>query len=263
MPTGQIGTAASTNFGTRNNRYQPGILPGHSAAQDFILGRGDVDPTRFADAFGVDLYQAGLDEIGTQQAIGARAEQAGLLESTRIRDETEARREETLGYLTDEQKRASQETISQQTLDRLFAGKADQAALDAQNLIGAIRSHLGQSGVRGGAAAGMAAGVELQRLGQLTAAQRDLSVFKAQADAQDRLNRWQRAFQIGDLMNQEPSAFLADALQNVQQSALVREGLIRQERAAMAAAKAQESAGEDALFGQVLGGVFGLAGSML
>jgi len=163
-------------------------------------------------------------------------------EAQRIRDETEGRRDERLAFLTDEQQRASQPTIQDSDINRMYGKAADTAAVDAQALMRSLREQMGQSGVSGGTAAGIGAQVELQRLGQMTDARRDLRIYKANADAQDRINRYQRAFGIGEVIGQEPSPFMADALANLAGLRLYQQELGINGRLGVRAAEAAEGA---------------------
>jgi len=243
----------SRRIGSASSGTKKDPAPWETAAQERLI------PGQ--EAAYLTQYRGGFD--WSRRENTARALNASMQEASRITQETEARRTEQLGYLRGEQDRASQPTITDATIQQMYGKASDAAAAEAQNMVRNLREYLGSTGVQGGAAADLGQQIEVQRLAQLRDARRDLQIFRANADATDRLNRWARAFQIGEVIGQEPSPFLSDAIQALAGVRLTQEGIGANLEAARIQAQAAESAGEQSLFGSIAGGVLGLAGSAL
>ena len=162
-------------------------------------------------------------------------------------------------FMSQQFEAADAPTYTQADLEREYGRASDQASADSQEMMRALREHLGAAGVRGGAAGALGAQVELQRLGQLTGARRDLRIFKAQADAQDRIQRYQRAMGYTAATSElGPSPFYADVLGSLFQAKLGQAGIERGYQAAKESAKAAKKSSK---FGFL--DVLGLATSVI
>lgn len=204
----------------------------------------------------------GEDAGGKRENVN-RALGASIQEAQRIQQETDARREQQLSYLQTEQGLASQPTMTSQDIERMYSQQTDRIGADTQALVKNLREYLGSSGIQGNAALDMAGQIEVQRLAQERDARRDLHIFRANADATDRLNRWARAFQIGDVIGKEPSPFLSDAIQALAGVRLTQQGLGVAYDTAQMQARAAENAGNQAFAGNLIGAGVSLAGTAL
>lgn len=186
-------------------------------------------------------------------AIGLAGEEA-----RNVTNEENRRFFEQSDFLGQEFDNANKPTFSQGDIERFFGSALDRIGGDTAQLQSNVRESLGQSGVRGGEAAGLSAAVELQRLGQITGARRDLEVFKANADRQDAIDRWGRSLGLASYRSQSPSTFFSDFASSNVNTQLALYGIDKQDEAAKRAADASESAGALGLFGDIIGFAGGL-----
>ena len=243
-----------------------------TSIQDLFGGRSNATASRASGSqIGSAVSANRIDTLTSDPGAGPggkrrnvnRALGAGLQEAARITEETDARRDDQLALLNDEQGRASQPTITDSDIERMHSQQTDRLGHESNALVKNLREYLGGSNIQGGAAMDLAGQVEIQRMAQERDSRRDLMIFRANADATDRLNRWARAFQIGDVVGREPSPFLSDAIQSLAGVRLTQQGLGVAFNTAQMQAEAAADAGEQSMFGSLAGGVLGIAGSAL
>lgn len=184
-----------------------------------------------------------------------------LSEAGRIRDVNRGRRDQTLGYLNREQEMASKPTLTDEDVRTFGSRESDRITDESQSGLRDLASWMGASGVFGGGLpTGLAASMELRRMGQVIGARRDIKLEKARTDALDRAARFQRAQPIAGLMNEPEDTTFADALAGATgfrtNAWLGEKGL----DAARIGAKAQEQSGLMQLFGGLAGGALGMFG---
>lgn len=153
------------------------------------------------------LNDADGARVATNAALGL-----GLQEAGRIRDVEDQRFAEQSQFLGQEFQNANAPTITNETIDTMHTMEADQIGQQTNDALMALREQLGEAGIQGGAAAGYQADLTAERLASLSQVRGNLKVFKANADAQDRINRFNRAFGLAQFRNQSPSATFMDAL---------------------------------------------------
>lgn len=157
-------------------------------------------------------------------------------------------------FALDEFERSNVPTFTEGDIDTMFSGKSADAAQESNALFRQARAGLGEAGITGGGhALSTGSEIALRRMGQLTGARRDLRMFKAQADAQDRINRIRNAFQTGEVLGKAPSVLFHDTLGEGVGAALGMEGIQAGERAAKAQAKAQKKSATLGLIGEIIG----------
>lgn len=222
-----------------------------------------VAPTPAADPQG---YVWNPNDPGANAAEAYRQageyEQDILGEAQSITNQENQMNAQLRAFMGEQFSAADAPTYTQEDLEREYGRASDQAAVDSREMMRTLREHLGMAGVRGGAAAGLGAQVELQRLGQLTGARRDLRIFKAQADAQDRIQRYQRALGYTAATSElGPSPFYADVLGSLYTSRLGQAGIERGYQAARESADAARRAAEPKPW-DIVTGLVGLAGGI-
>ena len=184
-----------------------------SANLDAILrmGQNGAPTSSIANAL-VFGSRSGLNDMDGSRVATNAALGLGLQEAGRIRDVEDQRFADQSAFLGREFDRANAPTITDETIDTMHSMEADQIGAQSQDALMALRESLGEAGIQGGAAAGFAADLAAERLANLSQVRGNLKVFKANADAQDRINRFSRAFSLGQFRNQSPSATFMDAL---------------------------------------------------
>lgn len=186
-------------------------------------------------------------------AIGMAGEEA-----RKITNEQNLRQIGQFDFLTDQFNEANQATITDQDIDLFFSREADGINADSAQLQSNLRESLGESGIQGGEAAGLGASVELQRLGQLSGARRDLRIFKANADAQDRINQYQRAAGLAAFRSQGPSEYFSNFLSSNVDAQLALYGIDKSQEAADKQREANEDAAIFDFFSSAAGAVLPL-----
>ncbi len=182
-----------------------------------------------------------------------------LAESFRLRDEGERRRTETMGFLERERGMANVPTLTDEDVRREHTMESDRFAQDSMQGMRDLRAFMGEAGITGGGMpAGMAAQIDLQRYGLSRQAGSKLRLKKAETDALDRAAHFQRGLGTAAVMNEDPSMLGLDATTNATdwrtQIMLGLQGL----DVARSGQKAQERAGQQAMFGGIAQGVLGL-----
>lgn len=169
--------------------------------------------------------------------------------------EEERRGEEQEGVQRQATQDVSKPSLTQEEIDRQFGREANQSGRTMLDAMSALREYMGSSGIYGGGIpAGIAGGIELQRLAQLTQARGDLMAKKAVMDAQDRDRKFQADTLLGQVINRPISMLGIDFEgQNV--------GVELARHMASSQIKAGEQAGKNALLGGALGGAGALLGS--
>lgn len=159
-------------------------------------------------------------------------------------------------FTLDEFNRSNVPTFTEGDIDTMFSGKASDAAEEGNALFKQARAGLGEAGISGGGhALSTGSEIALRRMGQLTGARRDLRLFKAQADAQDRINRIRNAFQTGEVLGKAPSILYQDTLGEGVGAALGMEGVKAGAAAARDNARAQRRSGTLGLIGSIIGAI--------
>lgn len=187
--------------------------------------------------------------------LGDLALQGGLQEAASIRDRENADMDRMQGFLQGEFDATKGGGITDAEIEMLFGQSVDQANRDAMEIMNNLRERYGASGIRGGALTGLMADIQLGRLGQLTGASRDLSVYRAQDRTAQNARRYQQALQLGQFGTQGRSATLLDQLNNVAGVRLTQEG----ERNAN---KTAEKAARDAKTAGIVSGGLGFLGGL-
>lgn len=184
-----------------------------SANLDAILrlGQGRANPAAISNAL-VFGSRSGLSDIDGARVATNAALGLGLQEAGRIRDVEDQRFADQSAFLGREFGMANAPTITNETIDTMHTMEADQIGQQTQDALMSLRESLGETGIQGGAAAGFASDLAAERLANLSQVRGNLKVFKANADAQDRINRFNRAFGLAQFRNQSPSATFMDAL---------------------------------------------------
>lgn len=182
-----------------------------------------------------------------------------LNEGFRLRDIEDQRYGQTLGFMQDQFRQTNQPSMTQDTINQLYGREADRVNRGAMGDFSNLRTHLGGAGIMGGGlAAGLGAQIELSRLGQISGTRRDLTIAKAQSDANDRVRQWQSALGLGQQMNQSPSLLGLDTLGSAVNTSLGMYLGDKQVEAARVAGKAQQKAGKSSAAGSVIGGALGM-----
>lgn len=137
---------------------------------------------------------------------------------------------------------------------------SDTATGESMRQMKGLREGLGSAGVTGGGAAmGMAAGIELGRLGQITGGKRDIAIAEAERRSQAAANRYMRSMGQAQFMAQGPSTkemesynAVLDYLANIK---LGEKNIEASKYAARQQAKAARSSGIGGIFGSLIGAI--------
>lgn len=175
-------------------------------------------------------------------------------EAMRLQNQAESSKGGATSFLQDAFQQASAPSITDAQISNLFGQQSDQAGKQFLSNMGNLRSYLGGMGVTGGGlAGGLASGVEMQRLGQVTDAKRGLMIEKARSDALDKARNFANAQSVAGAMGRDPSTFYMDYLSDALGIRLGQSGIEAQLAAAKAQAKAAKGAGKASGGGDVLG----------
>ena len=213
---------------------------------------------------GSDIDYGGADWLGmgpkkrkpTGDAITDALNASGD-EAFRIRDEEERRGAATEGFLRDEFGKASQPTLTDDTIAKMFSQQSDAAARTQLDQEAGLRDTMGASGIQGGGyAQGILSGFESQRWARTTDARTSLAITKATSDANDRLNRFKNAQVLAMQMGRDPSTAGSDFLNDAAGITFARYGVDRAEQA-------QKAANKSALLGGAIKGGLGLLSGFL
>lgn len=173
-----------------------------------------------------------------------------------IEGEQNTRQGEALDYLTAANERASKPTFTQADEESMFGRGAEQAAEDSDVLAKNVRRSLGASGLSdGGFSAGLMTQTQLARFGQFNAGRRDARQFRAQMDAQDARERYQRDLGVAQFAAEGPSTYGSDVLQDLTSLQTTREGNEMALQAAKEQASAAKSAGRTSAFTSIASGL--------
>lgn len=144
-------------------------------------------------------------------------------------------------------------TVGEDELSTMFSQQAGKAAQDSNEAFSQARAGLGEAGIMGGGyARAVGSDIVLRRMGQLTGARSNLRLYKAQADAQDRINKIRNEFAIADAEAEGPSMIRQDSLEDVAGGVLGMEGVQAGERASERADRTSRRNGILGLIGSVL-----------
>ena len=132
---------------------------------------------------------------------------------------------------------------------------ANRINADTQALARRVRQGTGSSGVYGGVPAGVMAQVQLGRLGQLAEQRSNLKTFQTQFNAQQAMNRWNKATTLAGAVAAPPSTYAHDALGDVIGAQLTDRGIQAQDQASRRASR-------DNRLGSILGAVGGILGAI-
>ena len=229
---------------------------GKNATANYLGGYGGANVHDFADS--LTQWGKGQSPLLRTMTQGELALGAGLTQAAGIDQEINKRQDAERGFLTQQFNEADKPTLSQADIERQQGMAADQAAAQARQMVQNLREHLGMAGVQGGAATGLASRIEMARMGQITGANRDLKILKAQTDAQDRREKYNRALGLADFRSKGPSELLLSQLNELAGVRLAEKDLEYGKWMADDAAKAGKSAGMLGMAGQVAGGLLGL-----
>lgn len=170
-----------------------------------------------------------------------------LAEAGRIHDVNRGRRTEALGHLNRANDRATVPTLSDEDVRTMHARESDAITDRTQSGLRDLGSWMGAAGVFGGGLpTGLAASLEMDRMGQVLTSRADIKLAKARTDALDRAARWERDLGIGALINEPEDTTLADALAG---STELRQGAWLGERALEAQKSSAKSAKKSSLIG--------------
>ncbi len=129
-------------------------------------------------------------------------------------------------YLRQAEAEAHKPTLSEEDINRQMSFSSDSASGNFQNDMAGLREYMGESGVTGGGLpAGIAAGAEIERLGQLTRARGDLMAYKATTDALDRQKAWDRATTVAGAIDRPISMLGIDYENQALQTRLAEFGI--------------------------------------
>jgi hypothetical protein len=172
-------------------------------------------------------------------------------------DQEENRRyREGLDLLKSESEIANRPSFTKEDEDVMGGQAAERASADANVLMENVRAAMGNAGIAGGGVAGgLAAGVEMERAGQITGAFRDARMFRAQQDAQDARERFQRSMGVAGFTAQDPAMVGIDSMQDALSVGVEREGNQLASQAARDQAKASKKAAKSSSAGGVIGSV--------
>lgn len=206
-------------------------------------------------------YGLGQTDREFAQSKSAIGRGAVIAEGFRVRDENNANRQRAQDFLTSNFERNTRTTITEDDINRMFAAEADRISAGAETSQDFLTGFLGSAGITGGGlAAGLASNLNLERLGQVTNARRDLRIFKAQQDFQDSTRNLTFGRDVASVLGRETDetglAVLAEVL-GVDMSVL---GAEFAHEAASKAASAAEKAALIGGAGQIAGAGLGLLG---
>ncbi len=256
---GAIGSSGGTgtiDFGSQEGLAgAPEIQRRQRRLVDLLAGAGTRDELvgTLTNARGLGGKDRNIARAKTE--IG----RAGVLaEGFRVRDENEKRRQEAKKFLLASREKNLRPSITEDDINTRFAAEADRASQLANDNFDFLSSALGSAGITGGGlAAGLGTNVELERVGQVTNAKRDLAIFKAQSDAQDALRNIQFDSNIASFLADEADetglAVMAEIL-GVDMSVYGRELAHKEARDAAKAATQGAALG---LVGQIAGAGIG------
>lgn len=252
------GSSGSSSGSTGTTPSKTDIAPGGGPAATLDRMRGTANRT-YNPTNNPNVAHLAEMRQGTATSLLGFGEEA-----FRIRDEEDARQQEALGFLKEQNEESLQPTLTDRDIQDLFAGDTDRANFAGQDNASALRGMLGGAGITGGGgAAAMATKVNLARLGQIATAKRDLRGLRAQLDADTNIRRFQQGLSVAGMMAMGPSDTGLGALGEISGVYLTREANEQGRISAANSAQQMRWAGRDAKEAGYISGGIGLLGSAL
>lgn len=177
----------------------------------------------------------------------------------RLASEEDLRRQQTIDMLQRDSAAAMKASqMTPEEINMRMGQVSDMATGESMRQMRGLREQLGSSGVTGGGAAmGLASGVELSRLGQIQAGKTTLALDQMQRRSQAAADNYMRSMGIAGFMAQGPStkgqeaqSAVLDFLANIKLGE-------RNIEASKYAARQQAKAAKTSAFGNILGSVIG------